>query len=237
MASQDCILVVDDEPRLLRLVREVLLAVGYRVVVAGDGQAALEKLAIECPDLVLLDILLPHGMDGYEVCQRIREFSDVPVIMLTAKAREADKLNGFNAGADDYLTKPFSSKELLARVRAVLRRSRRPEELKAEADFTCGKLSINFAQHRVFVDGREVALTATEYQLLRQLAVNANCVVLHQQLLAEVWGPEYRDEMDYLRAYIRYVRKKIEPDPSNPRYILTTPGVGYMLSCPQEGSG
>ncbi len=237
MSTQECILVVDDEPRLLRLVREVLLAVGYRVAVAGDGQTALEKVAIERPDLVLLDILLPHGMDGYEVCQRIREFSDVPVIMLTAKAREADKLQGFDVGADDYLTKPFSSKELLARVRAVMRRSKHPEEVRSEADFACGKLSINFAQHRVFVDGTEVALTATEYQLLRQLALNANCVVLHEQLLTEVWGPEYREEIDYLRAYIRYLRKKIEPDPSSPRYILTTPGVGYMLSCPQEASG
>jgi two-component system KDP operon response regulator KdpE len=237
MSTQECILVVDDEPRLLRLVREVLLAVGYRVVVAGDGQTALEKVAIEQPDLVLLDILLPHGMDGYEVCRRIREFSAVPVIMLTAKAREEDKLQGFESGADDYLTKPFSSKEMLARVRAVVRRSKYPEEVKAEADFACGKLSINFAQHRVFVDGEEVALTPTEYELLRQLALNANCVVLHEQLLTEVWGPEYRDEIDYLRAYIRYLRKKIEPDPSSPRYILTTPGVGYMLSCPQEGSG
>lgn len=237
MSTQDCILVVDDEPRLLRLVREVLLAVGYRVVAAGDGQTALEKVAIERPDLVLLDVLLPHGMDGYEVCRRIREFSDVPVVMLTAKAREADKLEGFDAGADDYLTKPFSSKELLARVRAVLRRSRHPEEVKAEADFACGKLAINFAQHRVFVDGEEVALTPTEYDLLRQLALNANCVVLHQQLLTEVWGPEYREEIDYLRAYIRYVRRKIEPDPSNPLYILTTPGVGYMLSCSEEDSG
>jgi two-component system KDP operon response regulator KdpE len=234
MSTRECILVVDDEPRLLRLVREVLLAVGYRVVAAGDGQTALEQVAIEQPDLVLLDILLPHGMDGYEVCRRIREFSDVPVIMLTAKARESDKLQGFDAGADDYLTKPFSSKELLARVRAVLRRSRHPEEVKADSDFACGTLTINFAQHRVFVDGQEVSLTPTEYELLRQLALNANCIVLHEQLLAEVWGPEYREEIDYLRAYIRYVRRKVESDPSNPRFILTTPGVGYMLSCPEE---
>jgi two-component system KDP operon response regulator KdpE len=215
-------------------VREVLQAVGYRVVAAGDGKTALEQVAIERPDLVLLDILLPHGMDGYEVCQRIREFSTVPVIMLTAKAREPDKLKGFEVGADDYLTKPFHSKELLARVRAVLRRAKHPEEVRANASFECGDLAINYAQHRVFVGGDEVALTATEYRLLRQLALNANCIMLHEQLLTEVWGPEYRDEIDYLRAYIRYLRRKIEPEPSAPRYILTTPGVGYMLSCPGE---
>jgi two-component system KDP operon response regulator KdpE len=234
MPTKDTVLVVDDEPRLLRLVREVLQAVGYRVVAAGDGQTALEKLALEQPDLVLLDILLPHGVNGYEVCRRIREFSDVPVIVLTARAREADKLQGFEVGADDYLTKPFSSKELLARVRAVLRRSKHPEEVRAEASFVCGALSIDFAQRRVFFGGDEVQLTPTEYDLLRELATNSNRVVLHQQLLSAVWGQEYRDEIDYLRAYVRYLRRKLEPDPSNPQYIQTRPGVGYMLSCPEE---
>jgi two-component system KDP operon response regulator KdpE len=234
VATKECILVVDDEPRLLRLVREVLQAVGYRVVAAGDGEMALELLAIERPDLVLLDILLPHGLDGYDICRRIREFSAVPVIMLTAKARELDKLKGFEVGADDYLTKPFSSKELLARVRAVLRRSKHPEEVKTNATFECGELAINYAQHRVFVRGDEVNLTRTEYELLRQLALNANRIMLHERLLTEVWGPEYRDEIDYLRAYIRYLRRKIEPEPSAPRYVLTTPGVGYMLCCPGE---
>jgi len=234
MDKKDCILVVDDEPRLVRLVREVLQAVGYRVVTAGDGKTALEMVVMERPDLILLDILLPRDIDGYEVCRRVREFSDVPVIMLTAKAQEADKLRGFDVGADDYLPKPFSSRELIARVQAVLRRSKSPEEIKANASFVCGELSINFAQHRVFVRGREVTLTATEYELLRQLALNVNCVMLHEQLLTSVWGPEYRDDIDYLRAYIRYLRRKIEQDPSNPRYILTTPGVGYMLACPAE---
>ena len=236
MEQKDCILVVDDEPRLVRLVREVLQAVGYRVVAAGDAKTALEMVAIERPDLILLDILLPHDMDGYEVCRRVREFSDVPVIMLTAKARESDKLKGFEVGADDYLTKPFSSKELIARVRAVLRRSEHPEEIRGHADFVCGELSVNFAQHRVFVGGQEVALTATEYALLRELALNANRVLLHEQLLTAVWGPEYVNDIDYLRAYVRYLRRKIEPDPSKSRYILTTPGVGYMLSCPDMSS-
>lgn len=237
MEKKDCILIVDDEPRLVRLVREVLQAVGYRVVVAGDGKTALEMAVLEQPDLVLLDILLPRDMDGYEVCRRLREFSAVPVIMLTAKAREADKLKGFDVGADDYLTKPFSSRELIARVQAVLRRSKYPEEVKANARFVCGDLTINYAQRRVFVRGQEVTLTATEYELLRQLALNANCVMLHEQLLTAVWGPEYRNDIDYLRAYIRYLRRKIEPDPANPQYILTTPGVGYMLACPAESPG
>jgi two-component system KDP operon response regulator KdpE len=234
MDRKERILVVDDEPRLVRLVREVLQAVGYSVITAGDGKGALEMVALEQPDLVLLDVLLPHDMDGYETCRRLREFSAVPVIMLTAKAREEDKLKGFGVGADDYLTKPFSSRELLARVQAVLRRSNAPEELKGNAEFVCGQLSINFAQHRVFVRGQEVPLTATEYELLRQLALNANCLMLHEQLLTAVWGPEYRDDIDYLRAYIRYLRRKIELDPANPQYILTTPGVGYMLTCPAD---
>ena len=233
MERCDCIMVVDDEPRLVRLVRGVLEAVGYRVVAAGDGETALEMVALEQPALVLLDILLPHGMDGYEVCRRLREFSDTPVIMLTAKAREADKLKGFDVGADDYLTKPFSSMELIARVRAVLRRIRHPEEVGATADFACGALSINFAQRRVFIGGREVFLTSTEYALLRELALNSNRVVPHRQLLATVWGPEYVDEIDYLRAYIRYIRRKIEPDSSQPQYIVNRPGSGYMLACPE----
>ena len=234
MEKKDCILVVDDEPRLLRLVRDVLQAVGHRVVAAGDGKTALEMVALEQPDLILLDILLPNNMDGYEVCRRVREFSDVPVIMLTARARESDKLKGFEVGADDYLTKPFSSRELLARVKAVLRRSKHPEDAKAEANFACGELSINFAQRRVFVRGQEVTLTHTEYELLRQLALHVNAVLLHEQLLTAVWGPEYRNDIDYLRAYVRYLRRKIEAEPSRPKYILTTTGVGYMLACAEQ---
>jgi two-component system KDP operon response regulator KdpE len=189
-------------------------------------------VALEQPDLVLLDIRLPHGLDGYEVCRRIREFSEVPVIMLTAKAQETDVLHGFDVGADDYLTKPFNAKELVARVKAVLRRTQRPEEA-VTATLTCGELEINFARRTVKVRGEKVSLTRTEYALLRQLALNANRVMVHQDLLTTVWGPEYRDDIDYLRAYIRYLRRKLEVDPSNPRYILTSPGVGYMLACPE----
>jgi two-component system KDP operon response regulator KdpE len=227
------ILVVDDEPRVVRLVNQVLKAVGYQVIAASSGEPALEMVALEQPDLVLLDVRLPGGMDGYEICRRIREFSDVAVIMLTAKALESDILYGFDAGADDYLTKPFSAKELVARVKAVLRRTQRPEE-KVTAVFTCGDLEINFARRTVSVGGEHVPLTRTEYALLRQLALNANKIVLHQDLLTKVWGAEYRDDIDYLRAYIHYLRRKLEEDPSNPQYILTSPGVGYMLTCPDE---
>lgn len=227
----DKILIVDDEPRLVRLVSEVLKAVGFHVVAASNGQQALEMVALEQPDLVLLDIVLNPGIDGHEVCRRLREFSDLPVIMLTAKAQEADVLRGFDAGADDYLTKPFSAKELVARVRAVLKRSRRPEETVTTA-LSCGELEIDFARRAVRVGGANVTLTRTEYALLRQLAINANRVMLHHDLLTAVWGPEYRDDIDYLRAYIRHLRRKLEADPANPRYIVTAPGVGYMLACP-----
>jgi two-component system KDP operon response regulator KdpE len=231
----DKILVVEDQPRVVRLVSQVLKAVGYQVIAVTSGKAAIEMVALEQPDLVLLDILLPEGPDGYEVCRRIREFSDVPVIMLTAKAQEADLLHGFDVGTDDYLTKPFNAKELVARVRAVLRRAHRPEEAVTTA-LTCGELEINFARRTVKMRGEPVSLTGTEYALLRELAINANCVMVHRDLLAKVWGPEYRDDIDYLRAYIRYLRRKLEVDPSNPRYILTSQGVGYSLTCPDEGS-
>jgi len=230
------ILAVDDEPRVVRLVTEVLDAVGYQVIAATRGEPAIEMVALEQPDLVLLDIRLPGDIDGYEVCRRIREFSDVAVIMLTAKAQETDILRGFDAGADDYLTKPFSAKELVARVKAVLRRTRQPEE-RAPAALVCGGLEINFARRSVMMHGKAVSLTRTEYALLHQLALNANRVMLHQDLLTKVWGPEYRDDIDYLRAYVHYLRRKLEPDPSNPQYIITSSGVGYMLACPNAVEG
>ncbi len=229
----DKILIVDDEPRIVRLVSQVLKAIGYDVCSADRGQAALDLIPLERPALVLLDIMLPAELDGFEVCRRIREFSDVPVIMLTAKASDADVLRGFDAGADDYLTKPFNAQELVARVRAVLRRSHHAEET-ITTTWKCGELEINFPRRTVTVRGQPVSLTRTEYALLRELAVNANRVLLHEDLLTRVWGPEYRDDIDYLRAYIRYLRRKIETDPANPRYILTSSGVGYVLACPDE---
>ncbi len=227
------ILVVDDQPRVVRLVRQVLGAVGYDVIAASDGDAAIEMVALEQPDLVLLDILLPDSPDGYEICGRLREFSDVPVIMLTAKAQESDMLRGFEVGADDYLTKPFSAKELVARVKAVLRRSQHAEGAVSTV-LKCGDLEVDHARRAVRARGHSVSLTRTEYALLRQLALSPNCVLLHQDLLATVWGPEYRDDIDYLRAYIYHLRRKLEVDPSNPQYIVTSPGIGYMLTCPPE---
>lgn len=227
------ILIVDDEPRIVRLVSQVLRAVGYYVISTTHGESVLELTATEQPDLILLDIMLDGSPDGYEICRRLREFSDVPVIMLTAKAQDSDMLVGFDVGADDYLTKPFNSKELVARVRAVLRRTQRPEETSTAAR-KFGELEINFARHAVRARGEPVALTRTEFALLRELALNANRVMLHQDLLTKVWGSEYRDELDYLRAYIRYLRRKLEADPANPSYIVNVTGVGYMLVCPED---
>jgi two-component system KDP operon response regulator KdpE len=232
--SETRILVVDDEPKLVRLVREILLAVGYEVLVASNGNHALEMTAVEQPDLILLDLILPNNMDGYEVARRVREFSDVPIIMLTAKVREADILRGFEIGADDYITKPFSAKELLARIRAVLKRAKGEVTAGIESEIICGNLKIDLARRRVTLAGREIRLTPTEYSLLHELATHCNQVILHEQLLTTIWGSEYRNDLDYLRAYIHYLRQKLEPNPSNPKMILSIPGVGYMLASPEK---
>jgi two-component system KDP operon response regulator KdpE len=229
------ILVVDDEPKLIHLVREVLGAAQYEVLVAGSGKRAVEVAALEQPDLILLDLILPGGTDGYEVARRLREFSEVPIIMLTARVTELDKLRGFESGADDYITKPFSSKELLARVRAVLKRAKGEAAASGEAEIVCAGMRIDLARRRVVVRGREIHLTPTEYNLLHELVRHPNQVLLHEQLLSAVWGPEYRDDVDYLRAYIRYLRQKIEADPANPKIIQRCPGIGYMLVCEGEG--
>ncbi len=226
------VLVVDDEPKLVHLVREVLAAAGYETLTASNGENAIEMIAVEQPDLVLLDILLPRDMDGYAVARRVREFSDVPIIMLTAKSQEEDLLRGFDSGADDYLTKPFNAKELLARVRAVLSRARHGGGTRQEAEIVCGTLVIDTARRRVLMAEREIKLTPTEYNLLYQLARHRDQVMLHEQLLVAVWGNEYRDDLEYLRAYIRYLRQKIEPDPAHPKFIVTSQGAGYMLTCP-----
>ena len=230
--SEQRILLVDDEPKLVRLVWEVLTATGFDVITTGSGREAVQKVALEQPDLILLDIVLTDEVDGYEVARQVREFSEVPIIMLTARVEEADLLRGFDAGADDYITKPFSSKELLARVRAVLKRSR--HEGPAVAEIVCGDLQIDLARRRVIRKGESIYLTRTEFNLLHELATHRNQVLLHDKLLTAVWGPEYRDDLDYLRAYIRYLRRKLEIDPSNPRYIVTYQGVGYMLECPDK---
>lgn len=230
------ILVVDDDPRLIRLVREVLMAAGYEVLTSATGEKAIEAVAIQQPILILLDIVL-DDLDGYHICRRVREFSEVPIIMLTAKVTETDMLAGFDAGADDYITKPFSSKELLARVRAVLKRARWPAAPSGEAQIVCGDLTVDLARRRVRVADRDVYLTATEYNLLYQLATRLNQVILHEQLLTEVWGTEYRNEVDYLRSYVHHLRKKLERDPSKPEMIVNIQGVGYMLSTPEPRPG
>lgn len=230
------ILVVDDEPRLVRLVQANLEARGYAVSCAYDGSEAVRKAAVENPDLIILDIVLPGEYDGYDVCRRIRSFSAVPIIMLTAKALEKDKVCGFEVGADDYLTKPFGSQELLSRVKAVLRRSggEQQKELQTQgrASLKCEALEIDFVQASVVRSGRKVELTPTEFRLLSELAKYPNQLLSHQDLLTRVWGPEYRDERDYLRAYIWHLRKKIEEDPSKPEFILSRTGLGYMLKFP-----
>jgi two-component system KDP operon response regulator KdpE len=232
--SEARILVVDDEPKLVRLVSEVLTATGFSVLTTADGEKAVALTAVEQPDLIVLDIVLGGEVDGFEVARRIREFSSVPIIMLTAKARESDLLRGFDAGTDDYLTKPFSSKELLARVRALLKRVRLEAVEPGKMAIECGPLQIDLARRRVTVAGQEVHLTRTEYNLLHELATHPNQVMLHEQLLTAVWGFEYRDDIDYLRAYIRYLRRKLESDPDQPKLIVTQPGVGYLLECPEE---
>jgi len=233
MSRKANILAVDDEPHVLKLIKANLESSGYKVLTASDGEQAVAMVSQELPDLVILDLMLPK-MDGYAVCQRIRESSAVPVIMLTARSAEVDLVHGFEVGADDYLTKPFSVTELLMRVQAVLRRSKWPEEIVARQGFRAGPIEIYFAQHQASVDGEAVKLTPTEYRLLAYLASNANRVILHRELLRAVWGPEYGDETEYLRVYMRYLRQKLEPDPSNPRYLLTQPGAGYMLHQPEE---
>jgi DNA-binding response OmpR family regulator len=233
MPRKATILAIDDEPHVLKLVKANLESSGYKILTAADGEEAVRTVERELPDLVLLDLMLPK-MDGFAVCRRIREFSAVPVIMLTARSAQVDLIHGFEVGADDYLTKPFSATELLMRVQAVLRRSKWPEEIIVRQDFKAGPIEIDFAQHRVTVDGNPVKLTPTEYRLLAYLASNANRVITHRELLRAVWGPEYGEEAEYLRVYMRYLRQKLEPDPANPRYLLTQPAAGYMFYQPDE---
>jgi len=228
------ILVVDDEPKIVYLMREILTAAGYEVLAAFSGEHAIETAALEQPELVILDIVLSGSIDGYQVAQRLRAFSNTPIIMLTARVREADILRGFEAGADDYVTKPFSSKELLARVQAVLKRSRSGNQEPNRAELICGDLKIDLARRQVSRGDRLIHLTETEYNLLHALAEHANQVVLHEQLLEIVWGPEYRNDIDYLRAYIHFLRQKIELDPGNPQLLQRCSGVGYMLVCQES---
>jgi DNA-binding response OmpR family regulator len=202
---------------------------GYQVLEAHTGLAALEVIRTQLPDLVLLDVMMPE-LDGFETLRMLREFSSIPVIMLTAKGEEDDKVYGLELGADDYVTKPFGSRELSSRVRAVLRRAEMPSSSPDQAVLRVDdRLSVDFNRREVIVDGEHIKLRPTEYRLLYHLIENAGWTVPHEQLLAKVWGYEYRDETHYVRLYVNYLREKIEEDPSNPKYILTERGVGYRF--------
>lgn len=220
-------LIIDDDVRMLRMMQRILELEGYRVRTASGGEAALDVFDEENPDLVLLDIIMP-GMDGYAVCQNIREFSQVPIIMVTAKSNTEEKIAGLDTGADDYITKPFSANELAARVRAVLRRTKLWDE-RPEPSFHSGDLVIDFARRRVTLNGQEVNLTATEYRILSYLARNVDRIVTPDQILERVWNRGYIGETHLLRVNVARLRQKLRDNPRNSRYILTRSGIGYMM--------
>lgn len=228
MVSGKKILVVDDEERIVQLVTMNLEMEGFQVINAADGYNALEKVTRELPDLVILDVMMPD-MDGFETLTRIRELSQVPVIFLSVKGQEFDRVHGLDLGADDYMTKPFSPRELVSRIKAVLRRTEAKAPATTSEIVVDDELRINFDQRKVIVRGKEVTLRPTEYRLLYQLVTNAGKLLTHETLLSRVWGPEYRDEDQYVRLYITYLRQKIEKDPRNPKYILSERGLGYRF--------
>ncbi|RAQ98433.1 DNA-binding response regulator [Thermogemmatispora tikiterensis] len=230
------ILCVDDDPHLLRLVSRNLELEGYAVLTASDGEQALAVFKEQQPDLILLDVMMPR-LDGFSVCQRVREYSGVPIILLTARGQDQDKVRGLDLGADDYLTKPFSIEELLARVRAVLRRAQFSSGERVSglrSIITVGDLTIDDTRHLVTRAGHEIALTPTEYRLLAYLAQHAGRVVTQDLLLERVWGAEYVGESHMLQVNINRLRRKLEDDPAHPRYIRTKVGVGYMLVAPED---
>jgi DNA-binding response OmpR family regulator len=225
------VLVAEDEPRYIWAIQTNLEARGYEVLTAPDGQTAVELAVSEQPDLVLLDIKMPV-LNGYEACRRIREFSTVPIIMLTALAEEANKVHGLDLGADDYITKPFSAPELLARVRAALRRVGFSEGLPSASSFQAGDVRVDFAQQRVFISGQEVELTPTEYRLLCELVKQPGRLLVPDHLLEKVWGPGYEGGDKLVRQAIHRLRCKMERDPRHPEYIQTRPGLGYVFVPP-----
>lgn len=223
------ILVVDDEPRIIGFIRMNLELEGHQVLEARSGIEALEAVRTVLPDIVLLDVMMPD-LDGFETLRMLREFSNIPVIMLTAKGEENDRVYGLELGADDYITKPFGPRELSSRIKAVLRRAAMPSSSPDQAILKIDeRLSVDFNRREVLVNGERVKLRPTEYRLLYHLIENAGWTVPHDQLLAKVWGYEYRDEAHYVRLYVNYLREKIEEDPANPKYILTERGVGYRF--------
>jgi DNA-binding response OmpR family regulator len=233
------IITADDDPQLLRLIARNLEFEGYDVETASDGALALEQIERSAPDLVLLDVMMPK-MDGFTVCQRVREFSAVPIVIITARGQDQDKVKGLDLGADDYLTKPFSVEELLARVRAVLRRTqfRSDEAIAGRATITTiGELTIDYAQHLVRLSGQEVTLTPTEYRLLAYLAQNVGRVITQDLLLEHVWGADYVGESHMLQVNVNRLRRKLEADPAHPQYLKTKVGIGYWLVAPSVSNG
>lgn len=222
------VLVVDDEPRFVRLVEANLRTEGYEILQAANGRLAVDLAASEKPDLILLDVMMPE-LDGFEACERIREFSMVPIIMLTAKGEEEHRVHGLNVGADDYIVKPFSANELLARVRAVMRRAQRTGPDFNDAVFDRGDLRINFASAEVSNNGEPIQLSATEYRLLLQFARNVGKTLTSEELLSAVWGPEYSEEKEILWVSISRLRQKLETNPKRPKLILTRAGEGYYM--------
>ncbi len=228
-SSKVRLLVVDDEPRYLKALRVNLEASGYAVQTAASGEAALELAAAAQPDLILLDVHMPAGIDGYETCRRLREFTSTPIILLTARAETADKVEGLDAGADDYVTKPFSAEELLARVRAVLRRTSSATATGGDTVQHIGDLRLDLAARRVFVGPREVRLSATEYRLLCELAHASGRLLTPEQLIPAVWGADSAGAEHLVWQVIHRLRQKIEADPRQPQYIHTITGLGYCL--------
>ena len=222
------ILVVDDEERMARFVRLNLEHDGFQVVEAHRGHEAMDKMRTALPDLILLDIMLPD-LDGFEILKMIRETNSVPVIMLTAKGEEDDRVKGLELGADDYVTKPFSPRELVSRVKAVLRRVELSGEATSEVIQVDDRLKIDFGKREIWIGDNLISLRPTEYRLLYHLVQNAGWVLTYDQILSRVWGYEYRDEPHYVRLYINYLRQKLEVDPTNPKYILTERGIGYRF--------
>lgn len=233
------ICIVDDEPKILRFVSANLKSVGYDVTTMSSGEELFEKIDLVSPDLILLDIMMP-GQDGFYVLEKLRKFSNVPVIMLTARSNSKDKVHGLNVGADDYLTKPFSLDELFARVNAVLRRSPSnsvDSQIAHSSVVRTGELAVDLGSKRCWINDEEFKLTQTEYAVMEILALNLDKVVQHETLLSEVWGPQYRDDVEYLRVGIARIRRKIKEtlQKNKIEYIVTYPGLGYMLkSVPKE---
>jgi two-component system KDP operon response regulator KdpE len=226
--SEPLVLVVEDEPQVMRFLRATLPGHGYRIVEAATGAQALVEASTRGPDLVLLDLGLPD-LDGVEVTRRIREWSAVPILVVSARGQERDKVEALDAGADDYLTKPFGTEELLARMRVALRHAVRLKGDNGDTVFEVGDLRVDVAARLAYLRGEEVRLTRTEYRLLAVLVQNAGKVVTHRHLLREVWGPGSASETHYLRVYMAQLRHKLEDDPAQPRYLLTETGVGYRL--------